>query len=225
MTLPVTAALHGKGLGPARHYLDSGYASAAALLAAARDHGAALVTPLLADNSRQARERAGYDRSAFAIDYDARAVTCPQGQRARGWHPVTDRGKPAIVIQFPAAACRQCPARAQCTTSQRSGRQLMIPPRELRETITAAREAQAGKDWQRDYNRRAGIEATISQAAAVTGTRRARYRGLAKTHLQHAYSAVALNLHRLDAYWNDTPIDRTRTTHLARLDLSLRLAA
>ena len=225
MTIPVTAALAGKGLGPARHYLDSGYAAAAAVLAAARDHGAALITPLLADNSRQAREKTGYDRSAFAIDYDARAVTCPQGQRSRGWHPVTDRGKPAIVIQFPAAACRQCPARAQCTTSKRNGRQLMIPPREHRDLLAAARAAQDGKDWQADYNRRAGIEAAISQAAAVTGTRRARYRGLAKTHLQHAYSAVALNLHRLDAYWNDTPIDRTRTTHLARLDLSLRLAA
>ena len=43
-------------------------------------------------------------------------------------------------------------------------------------------------------------------------------------HLEHAYQAVALNLWRLHAYWNDTPIDRTRTSHLARLDLSLRLA-
>ena len=38
-----------------------------------------------------------------------------------------------------------------------------------------------------------------------------------------AYSATALNLHRLHAYWNDTPLDRTRTTHLARLDLSTRI--
>jgi transposase len=224
MTTPVTAALHGKGLGPGRHYADSGYASAAAVFAAARDHGAALITPLPADNSRQARQKSGYDRSAFAIDYDARTVTCPQGRATRRWHPVSDRGKPAIIIQFPAAACRECPARAQCTTSQRHGRQLMIPPRELRDAITAARTAQDSKDWQHDYNRRAGIEATISQAAAVTGTRRARYRGLPKTRLQHAYSAVALNLRRLDAYWNDTPIDRTRTTHLARLDLSHRPA-
>ena len=66
---------------------------------------------------------------------------------------------------------------------------------------------------------------SISAAVTVTGCRRARYRGLRKTHLAHVYSAVALNLHRLDAYWNDTPIDRGRTSHLARLDLSLRLAA
>ncbi|MFI1337773.1 hypothetical protein ACH4U7_48395 [Streptomyces sp. NPDC020845] len=62
---------------------------------------------------------------------------------------------------------------------------------------------------------------TIRQATAVTGTRRARYRGLAKTHLEHIYSAVALNLIRLNAWWNDRPLDRTRTSHLTRLEHTL----
>ncbi|MGW1092733.1 hypothetical protein ACWD4L_42630 [Streptomyces sp. NPDC002596] len=39
--------------------------------------------------------------------------------------------------------------------------------------------------------------------------------------LEHTYSAAALNLIRLDAWWNGHPLDRTRTTHLARLELSL----
>jgi hypothetical protein len=223
MTMPVTAALHRKGLAPGRHYADSGYASAALMLQAAA-LGVTLVTPLLSDTSRQARENKGYDRSAFAIDYDARTATCPQGQASTGWFPARQRGGDVIVIKF-GTACRPCPAREQCTTNVRNGRQLTIPPRDLHELQAAARSAQAGKPWQDDYRRRAGIEATISQAAAVTGCRRARYRGLAKTHLEHTYQAVALNLWRLDAYWNDTPIDRTRTSHLARLDLSLRLAA
>jgi len=34
----------------------------------------------------------------------------------------------------------------------------------------------------------------MHQAVAATGTRHARYRGLAKTHLQHVFSAVALNM-------------------------------
>ena len=39
-------------------------------------------------------------------------------------------------------------------------------------------------------------------------------------------SAVALNLIRLDAWWNGNPLDRTRTSHLARLELAeLALAA
>lgn len=55
----------------------------------------------------------------------------------------------------------------------------------------------------------------------MTGMRRARYRGLPKTRLEHVYSAVALNLIRLDAYWNGHALDRTRTSHLARLGLAL----
>jgi transposase len=221
MTTPVNQALHRKNLAPARHYQDSGYASPQAMADAAR-LGIVLVTPLLADHSRQARENNGYDRSAFAIDYDARTVTCPQGQTSHSWYPTRIRGKPVISVAFSAAACRPCPVRAQCTTS-RQGRGLTLPPRELHDLQAAARASQATPEWKQDYKRRAGCEATISQAVTVTGCRRTRYRGLPKTHLEHIYSAVALNLYRLDAYWNDTPIDRKRTSHLARLDQSLRL--
>jgi len=73
----------------------------------------------------------------------------------------------------------------------------------------------------RDYALRSGVEGTVRQAVAVTGSRRARYRGLAKTHLEHVYAAVALNLIRLTAWWHGRPLDRTRTSHLARLELEL----
>ena len=72
----------------------------------------------------------------------------------------------------------------------------------------------------RPTRRRRGHHPT---GAAVTDLHHARYRGLAKTHLEHVYSAVALNLIRLDTWWNGHPLDRTRTSHLARLEL--RLAA
>jgi hypothetical protein len=71
---------------------------------------------------------------------------------------------------------------------------------------------------------RAGVEVTIRQAVAVTGTRRARYRGLVNTHLEHVYSAVALSLIRLDAHRNDQPLDRHRTSHRARLEQRLQAA-
>ncbi|HLI38588.1 MAG TPA: transposase [Streptosporangiaceae bacterium] len=194
------------------------------MLDSARTWGIALVTPLLADTSPQARSGAGYDRSAFTIDYDARTATCPQGQASRRWTETAIRGRAAVLVQFDAGTCNPCPARAQCTTA-RGGRQLALPPRDLYEVQAAARAGQDSRQWQDDYRRRADIEAAISQAVTVTGCRRARYRGLARTRLEHVYAAVALNLWRLDAYWNDTPIDRTRTSHLARLDQSLRLAA
>lgn len=224
MTLAACAALAARGLPPARLYADSGYASAANTAAAARLHGITLVTPLLGNYSRQARENAGYAQAAFTLDYSARTAVCPQGNTSKRWTETALRGKPAVIVQFDPADCRPCPARAQCTTS-RSARGLTIPPPDLAGLHQAARVGQDTKAWQRDYARRAGIEATISQAVTVTGTRRARYRGLPKVRLEHAYSAAALNLWRLDAYWNHTPIDRTRTSHLARLDQTLRLAA
>jgi transposase len=225
MTTPVNAALHRKDLAPGRHYLDSGYASARNVLDAARQFGITLVTPLLADCSRQARAGDGYDRTAFAIDYDARTATCPQGRPGTGWTPSRQDGWDVIVVRFGITACRPCPARQLCTKAVRNGRQLTILPRDQHELQAAVRAGQQSADWQEEYKRRAGAEATISQAVTVTGCRRARYRGLRKTHLENVYSAVALNLYRLDAYWNDTPLNRARTSHLARLDLSLKLAA
>jgi hypothetical protein len=84
--------------------------------------------------------------------------------------------------------------------------------------LDAARNTTA---WQDKYKLRAGVEGTIRQAVAATDIRRARYRGLAKVHLDHVFCAVALNLIRLDSWWNGHPLDRTRVTHLARLELAL----
>ena len=65
------------------------------------------------------------------------------------------------------------------------------------------------------------VEGTIRQATHVTGIRRARDLGLPKTRLEHNAAAAALNLIRPDAWWTGKPLDRTRTTHLQRLDLTL----
>ena len=116
---------------------------------------------------------------------------------------------------------RPCPVRAQCTTSASGRRQLTVHPRDVHEAQLAARAAQDTKAFQARYALRAGVEGTIRQGVAVTGIRQARYRGLARTRLEHASAAVALNLIRLHAWWNGHPLDRTRTSHLARLELAL----
>ncbi|MGA3151809.1 MAG: transposase [Streptosporangiaceae bacterium] len=84
----------------------------------------------------------------------------------------------------------------------------------------AARTAETTIPFQAYYARRAGVEGTMHQAASH-GARRARYRGLPKTRLDHACMACALNLLRLDAFCTGIPLDRQRTSHLARLELGL----
>jgi transposase len=219
MTEPVHDALQARGLPPGEHAMDSGYASGDLLLAA-RARGITLLTPLAADYSPQARS-GGYTAAMFAIDWDARQVTCPQGAVSGSWSPSrTSKGKPAIYVQFAKGTCQPCPARAQCTTATRNGRTLALQPRETHQAITVARAEQDTSTWRQKYQIRAGIEGTIAQATHVTGIRRARYLGLPKTRLEHNAAAAAINLTRLDAWWTGKPLDRTRTTHLQRLDLA-----
>ena len=105
----MTGAIHddlaARNLTPGRHYLDSGYLSAAVVVSALTTWGIALIGPLLADTSAQARAGHGYARADFTVDYDARTVTCPQGKTSASWTPCTQRGKDAIVATFSASDC------------------------------------------------------------------------------------------------------------------------
>ena len=180
--------------------------------------GIALIGPLLADTSAQARAGDGYARADFAVDYDTKTVTCPQGKTSASWTPCTQRGKDAIVATFSASDCGPCPARAPVHQQQPAAAHAPAP----RASPGPGRRPRRGDDdpFQADYARRAGVEGTMHQAASH-GARRARYRGLTKTRLDHVYMACALNLLRLEAYWTGTPLDRRRTSHLARLELGL----
>ncbi len=114
------------------------------------------------------------------------------------------------------------PVQDKCTISARGTRTLSLRPKELHETLTDARAEQATKTWKTKYALRAGIEGTINQALDVTGLRRARYRGLPKVRLQHAFSATAVNVIRLDAHWNPgQPSFTPRTSRLTRLSHQL----
>lgn len=221
MTDPIHQMLEGRGLLPEQHYLDSGYPSAALMTRSRTEFGVELITPLLSDQSPQARADAGYDRASFSIDFDHQQATCPQGHTSSSWNPVTQRDTDTIVISFSATTCGPCPVREQCTTSRTRRRQLTVHPRDIHTAQRQARALQDTKPWQDTYALRAGIEGTIHQAVTVCDIRHARYRGLRKVHLQHIFSAVALNLIRLNAYWNAHPMDRTRTSHLSRLELAL----
>jgi transposase len=217
MTTPVHDMLTAAGLAPAEHTADAGYASADELVTA-QARGITLTGPLRTTATRQ-RRTGGYTADVFTIDWDHQQVTCPQGITSTTWCEHTRKGAAQILVRFPPAACTPCPARAQCTTSA-AGRQLGLRPRPIHEAVTAARAAQDTPAWKRRYAIRAGVEGTMWQATHVTGIRRARYTGLAKTTLEHNAAAAAVNLIRLDAWHTGKPLDRTRTSCLQRLDLA-----
>jgi hypothetical protein len=221
MTEPIHHDLHRRGLLPDEHYLDSGYPSADLLVSSLTDFGVRLITPMLADTSPQARAGEGFDRGGFTPDWQAQTLTCPQGQTSASWTPASQRGTEVIVVKFAGETCQTCPVKAKCTTAGRGGRQLTLRPQPVQQALDTARAEQTSTGWQRRYARRAGIESTIAQATKVTDTRRARYRGLLKTRLDHNIKAAALNLIRLDAWFNGETLDPRRTSHLSRLELTL----
>jgi len=49
------------------------------------------------------------------------------------------------------------------------------------------------------------------------GLRRTRFRGLAKTHLQHVATAAAINIDRIVAWLEERPRATTRTSRFAAL--------
>jgi transposase len=222
MTTPIHRELAKRNLLPGEHYVDSGYPSAQVIDDAYRQFGLTLVSPALLDTSAQAKAGAGFDKTAFTIDWQTRQVHCPQGQTSASWSPARQHGTEAIVVTFDSATCRPCPVREQCTTSARGRRQLTLHPRELHEALVRARTEQTSQTWRDKYAIRAGAESTIHQAVTTCGMRHARYRGLPKVTLQHSFAALAINLVRLHEWWTTPPLHPgRRASHLTRLDHAL----
>jgi transposase len=204
---------------PAQHLVDAGYVRARNLLAGRQQHQVELIGPIPADHQWQAKAKTGFDMSHFAVDWDTPAVTCPQGHTSVRWGEThTARGQTMIRVEFSADDCTACPARPQCTRARTPFRSLTLQPREEHETIQAARQRQQTAEFTTEYARRAGVEGTLSQGVRAFGLRRARYRGLAKTHLQHVATAAAVNLARLVNWLDEVPRAKTRHSHFAVLD-------
>lgn len=214
----VHAALAARDLLPAEHLVDKGYTDAATLLESQRDRGVRLVGPVAADPSWQARAGAGFAQADFAVDWERRVATCPAGKESASFRLSAHAlGVPAWEVRFARRDCTPCPYRAQCTRAARDPRALTLLPRDQYEALHAVQRAQTTTAFRDAYAARAGIEATHAQAIRRCGLRRCRYRGLAKTRLQHVATAVALNVVRVVAWTAGTPLAPTRRSAFARL--------
>ncbi|MEU7649213.1 transposase [Streptomyces huasconensis] len=170
---------------------------------------------------QQTKDAEGFSQDDFAIDWDNRRVTCPNGTTTSNWREDRSQQGAAVVrARFPMGLCRPCKDREQCTRGDakaETGRRIALRPRAEQEVIQQARAQEDTQEWKEQYAHRAGVEGTISQGVRAFGLRRCRYSGLAKARLQHQLTATAMNFHRLNAWWTNTPRARTRTSHLAAL--------
>ncbi len=217
-TAAIHQALAGKGLTPGEHLVDAAYVDAELLVRGRKELGIELLGPPRPNPSWQGKVEGGHTIDRFDIDWDEQRVRCPHGKLSSAWSPQLDQaGTSYISVWFRKADCAACTARPLCTQAGHQARHLKLQPRAEHEALKAARERLATKEGQRRYARRAGIEGTLSQGVRAFGLRRARYRGLAKTHLQHVATAAAINLARVGDWFRTVPRAATRTSRFAAL--------
>ena len=218
---PIHRSLAERGQLPSLHLVDAGFVDAEQVVTSDQKQGVTVVGPVPADHSWQARAAAGFAVASFVIDWAARQATCPAGQTSVTWQPPHDqRGHGIINIAFARATCAACPLRPSCTRSAAGPRWLTVRPQAEHEALQAARRTQDTDAFKEQYAARAGIEGTISQGTRACDLRRARYTGFAKTHLQQVFTAAAINVTRLIAWANETPLAATRTSPFARLQIA-----
>lgn len=175
-----------------------------------------LIGPTRPDSKWQSKAGEGFAARDFTIDWDRQNATCPEGRTSTGWSPAVDRGHNDVIkLKFSAKDCGACPTHARCTKAKR--RSITMRPRDQYEALQAARSRESSEEYRAEYNRRAGIEGTISQGVRAFGLRRSRYVGEVKAHLQHVATATAINVARISDWLAERPREVTRTSAFTRL--------
>jgi transposase len=217
-TEPIQQALIAKDLPPSEHLVDAAYIDAALLVTSREAHGIVLRGPTRPNSSWQSQTDGGYTVEHFSIDWERQQVHCPQGKTSGSWAERVDHtGSPYIQVRFRQQDCRACEVRAFCTRATRAPRSLKLHPQAQFAALQAARVWYRSEEGQQSYQRRAGVEGTLSQGIRAFGLRAARYRGLTKAHLQHVATAAAINVERLVAWLNERPRAKTRISRFAAL--------
>jgi transposase len=226
MLAVVHASLEKRDLLPSEHLVDKGYTDSRVLVDSQQRFDVEVIGPVADDPSWQAREGKGFDKAAFLVDWERRVVTCPAGKQSISWLPNTyPKNGMAFEARFARKDCTPCPLRAQCTRAKREPRIIGLQAREHHEALHTARRRQTTPEFRARYAPRAGIEATHEQAIRRCGLRRARYFGLARTHLQHIVTAAAINLVRLGNWWAGQGKAPTRRSRFAALKPSAAAVA
>jgi transposase len=217
-TLQIHTSLEAKASLPDEHLVDSGYVTAEHLAECETRFGVDLMGPIHPNTNWQSRNQTGFDGRQFVVDWDREQVTCPVGKVSSRWSTSFDpRGKPVIRVHFSKLDCRPCPQREFCTKSVSKGRCITLRPVAHQQAMERARQRENTDEFKQIYAQRAGVEGTISQSVRRLDLRHCRYRGTAKSHLQHVVTAAAMNILRLDDWLCGVEPAKTRVSHFARL--------
>jgi transposase len=220
-TTAIGDKLINRDLTPGQHLMDAGYPSAANFAASAAA-GITLVAPVIVNTGRNAKAGT-FTPADFDVDWANGQATCPAGAVSRSMRPDA-RG--LVTFRFRVRDCRPCPIRDRCTLAAdpNRARSITIHPQPIHEAKTAAHLAQDSDEWKTTYNKRAGVEGTVSQAVRGPDLRHSRYRGLPKAHLQNVLIGIAINVCRLGAHYAAAMPRPRRLTRVHQLCIDNNLA-
>ena len=186
---------------PGTHLADTAYFSGANAQTSAQA-GIDLLTPAPPDTSPQAHLPDGLTNDQFGFDWENRQVTCPGGHVSYRWHEQPGAAEGEVVVQavFAREVCAACPLRPRCVVGdlKRDGRK--VRRSSTWPVLQAQRQRQHTPAFRQAYQRRAGVEGTLSVLVRQHGARWMRYLGTAKGHLQALFIGVAFNLKRVAAW-------------------------
>jgi len=224
LTEPIHRSLKKKALLPAVHLADTGFVDAELMLAAKDQFRVDLLGPSHLDRQWQSRHNPQFCAENFSIDWQQKKAVCPAGKNSSSWSDArTDTAKQVVKIKFSTKDCQNCSLRSDCTKSKKVRRTLTILPEEQYESQRKIRQREKTAEYRKEYQRRSGIEGTISQAARGFGIRRSRYIGQEKTHLQQVVSATAINFVRVNNWLQEIPLAKTRQPLFARAMMKMSL--
>ena len=212
-------ALKDKGLLPQEHIVDMAYMDSELMVRSQNDYDVCLHGKMRLNHNWRTKTKGTYLIDDFVIDWGAEQVSCPAGKQSVYWYEGLDRkgNHPQIQVFFDKRDCLSCSQKRHCLRSKQTGRSLCFAPQETFEARQAALKAQETPQWQAIYQKRAGIEGTLSQGVRAFGMRRSRYIGYDKTHFQHGAIATAVNVVRFNDWFALRPRAKTRVSRFGRL--------
>jgi transposase len=218
-TAIIHKSLKKKNLEPAKHLVDSAYLSIKLIAEYGNGSNIEMIGhPRSGGISWREKLDDGYTLDKFIIKWDQQKVICPENKLSISWgkHNRKD-GNDDVRVSYSKWNCKNCPTKERCITEKQQRRQLTFPSKKAFDARELLRNKMETKEYQLTYQKRSGIEGTISQSTRVTGSRRSKYSSLVKTHLQQVASAAAINLYRLADWFNDKPISKTRESKFYKL--------
>ena len=210
--------LHAANLTPKNHIVDTAYINLELLVESKQKYNIDLIGQPKEGPTWRSKIEGGYTLDKFKLDWDNEQTICPEGKVSTCWS-TTKRNDDYITAVFSSKDCSSCPTKHLCIKGESVTRRTVnFPSKEKYEAKQALLSRLETDDGKALYDRRAGVEGTVSQGVRGTGLRKSRYRGLEKTHLQQVAGAAAMNIFRLAEWLDEGELAKTRKSNFQKIE-------